>query len=72
MGKILLIIILIAYLLYKFGSSVRVTNSTTNYQRPNQHKPTGGNVHVDAAAPPKEKKRSDFKGGEYVDYEEVK
>ena len=71
MGKILLIIILIAYLLYKFGSSVRVHSTTTNHHRPNQQKPPVGNIHVDAA-PQKEKKRSGFKGGEYVDYEEVK
>jgi hypothetical protein len=71
MGKFLLIIILLGYLLYKFGTSVRVHSTTTNHQRPNQQKPSGGNVHIDAV-PQKDKKRSDFKGGEYVDYEEVK
>lgn len=72
MAKILLICILIGYILYKLGSSVRVsTHSHTNPKQPNQYKPSDGNVHVDAA-PPKEKKRSGFKGGEYVDYEEIK
>jgi hypothetical protein len=71
MGKILLIIVLIAYLLYKFGSSIRVHNPSTNHQRPDQRKPSGGNVHVDGI-PQKDKKRSGFKGGEYVDYEEIK
>lgn len=72
MAKLLLICILIGYILYKLGTSVRVFTHTTNTNtRPNQYKPTDGNVHVDAA-PPKEKNRSGFKGGEYVDYEEVK
>lgn len=71
MAKLLLICILIGYVLYKLGTSTRIFTNTHSNNRPNQHKPGDGNIHVDAA-PPKEKKRSDFKGGEYVDYEEVK
>ena len=70
MAKLLLICLLIGYVLYKLGSSMRISTHNTN-TRPNQPKPTNGNINVDAA-PPKEKKRSDFKGGEYVDYEEIK
>jgi hypothetical protein len=50
---------------------VRVSTHSNTNPKPNQHKPSNGNVHVDAV-PPKEKKRSGFKGGEYVDYEEIK
>jgi hypothetical protein len=72
MAKILLICILIGYILYKLGSSVRVSTHSHTNPKPNQHKPSGGNVHVDAVPPKEEKKRSGFKGGEYVDYEEIK
>jgi hypothetical protein len=41
------------------------------YSDPNDlNKRSGGNVNIDSA-PPKEKRKG-FKGGEYVDYEEVK
>ena len=69
MTKFLLICLLIGYLLYKLGSSVRI--STHDTSRPNQYKRNKKDVHVDSV-PPKEKKRSGFKGGEYVDYEEIK
>jgi len=70
MLRLLLIFSLIFYVLYKFGffrSLLQGARGQQNFDR----KPPNGNVNVDAA-PPKEKKRSDFKGGEYVDYEEIK
>lgn len=37
-----------------------------------QNRPTDGNVHIDYAPKKPKKKSSDqFKGGDYVDYEEV-
>ncbi|NJM25724.1 MAG: DUF4834 family protein [Bacteroidia bacterium] len=64
MLRIILVFVLIGYLLYKFGFFRALTGDDS----PN--KPRGGNVNVDSN--PQEKKRSDFKGGEYVDYEDVK
>jgi len=69
MYRLLLIFALIFYVLYKFGF-FRAISQEARGQRTNS-RPPGGNVNVDAV-PPKEKKPSGFKGGEYVDYEEIK
>lgn len=69
MFRILLIFSLIFYVLYKFGFFRGLTEGMNSGQ--SGHKPPNSNVNVDGA-PPKEKKRTDFKGGEYVDYEDVK
>jgi len=68
--RILIIIALVCYVFYKLGifrlllgSSVR---GHAQFRRPGD-----GNVHIDSIPPDKQKK-SEFKGGEYVDYEEVK
>lgn len=73
MLRILLIITLVGYVLYKFGFFRISTHSTVrgNPSNPNFNRKTDGNVNIDSV-PDKEKKRSTFKGGEYVDYEEVK
>lgn len=65
----LIIISLFAYVLYKFGF-FRSLSSGYN-EKGQTRKPPNSNVNVDNT-PPKEKKRSDFKGGDYVDYEEIK
>ncbi len=70
MLRLLLIVSLIFYVLYKFGF-FRALSQGARRQQNFDRKPPNGNVNVDAP-PPKEKKRSDFKGGEYVDYEEIK
>lgn len=74
MFRILLIVILIFYALYKLGL-FRVFAGSINdgYRDGDQvnRKPPGGNVNVDKA-PPKDKRNGEYKGGEYVDYEEVK
>jgi hypothetical protein len=59
---------LIGYVLYKMGFFKSISSGYTEKDR--IRKPNG-NVNVDNA-PPKEKKRSTFKGGDYVDYEEIK
>ncbi len=71
MLRVLLIFSLIFYVLYKFGFFKGLSAGLQNPNQPLNRKPPNSNVNVDGM-PPKEKKRSDFKGGEYVDYEEVK
>ncbi|MBX2944743.1 MAG: hypothetical protein KF725_02820 [Cyclobacteriaceae bacterium] len=72
MFRILLLFILIFYVLYKLGLfrvfAGGVKQGYFDSGNPNQR--AGGSVNIDSA-PPKEK-REGFKGGEYVDYEEVK
>lgn len=70
MLRLLLIFSLIFYVLYKFGF-FRALSGEARRQQNFDRKPPNSNVNVDAA-PPKEKKRSGFKGGDYVDYEEIK
>lgn len=67
--KYLIIFTLIFYVMYKMGI-FRAFSSGYN-EKDQTRKPSNGNVHVDNA-PQKEKKRSTFKGGDYVDYEEIK
>lgn len=68
--KYLIIGTLIFYVLYKMGVFRAVSSG---YNEPlDSRKPPNSNVNVDKKAPSKEKKRSGFKGGDYVDYEEIK
>lgn len=65
MLKFLLILSIIGYLVYKVGSFFFRVGAASNErfrqrnENPNVHKGTG-------------KKSKEFKGGEYIDYEEVK
>jgi hypothetical protein len=73
MLRIILILSLVGYVLYKFGLFRQITNPNPpqNFNR----RPSNGNINIDPtpdSAAQKAKKRSDYKGGEYVDYEEVK
>ncbi len=71
MLRFLIILGLIAYVLYKVGSLFfRAGAKSQQFRNPDQHKPVDSNINVNAT--PQEKKASSFKGGEYVDYEEVK
>ncbi|MEM1406173.1 MAG: DUF4834 domain-containing protein [Bacteroidota bacterium] len=75
MLKFLLIVGLIGFLLFRvLGVFFRVlTGSTVNPKSQDFHqtrKPKDGNVNVDYI-PGKEKKGNRYKGGEYVDYEEL-
>lgn len=74
MLKTILIAALIIYLLYKVGLLRFNVHTEVHGQDPNRNfnrKPADGNVNIDSV-PPKEKQKKDFKGGEYVDYEDVK
>lgn len=74
MFRILLIFALIFYALYKLGLFRVFTASVKDgYHEPGNinRKAPGSNVNIDTP-PQKEKRKTDFKGGEYVDYEEVK
>jgi hypothetical protein len=67
MFKFLLALGLIAYVLYKVGGVFfRAGAASQQYRKPQD---TASNVN---ANPVKEKKPGNIKGGEYVDYEEVK
>jgi len=71
MLRLLLIFTLIGYVLYKLGLFKIFTHSQVRGQQPHTNfnrRPADSNVNP----APKEKKGSGFKGGEYVDYEEVK
>lgn len=76
MFKFLLIVFILSYVVYRVGGFFfKILTLGGSAQRPprNQsHKrPPGANVDVDYA-PQNKKSKKDFKGGEYVDYEEVK
>lgn len=69
MLKFLIILGLVAYILYKFASFFyNVGASQQRQQRPSR--PADGNVNIDSN--PGSKKSGKYKGGEYVDYEEIK
>lgn len=73
MLRLLLIISLVVYVLYKLGvfrifmnTQVRGNGQPRNFNR----RPYDGNVNIDAE--PDAKKKKGYRGGEYVDYEDVK
>jgi len=73
MLRLILIFTLIGYALYKLGlfrftvrTNIRGQQNSREYGR----RAPGGNVNVDSI--PNDKKKSEYKGGEYIDYEEVK
>ena len=67
--KLFLIIVLIGYLLYKVGFLRFNINTEVGRRNPQDYR-RDGHVNVDSS-PNKNKDRKGFKGGEYVDYEEV-
>ncbi|MDH5397514.1 MAG: hypothetical protein OEX02_05170 [Cyclobacteriaceae bacterium] len=71
MLKVLIIIFVIGYLLYKVGGFIfKILLGVNNMQqpRPQPRKTPGSNVDINEAKP---NAKEDFKGGEYIDYEEV-
>ena len=68
MLRYLLIFTLIFYALYKLGF---FRSLSSGYTEKDKRRAPNSNLNVDNV-PPKEKKKTDFKGGEYVDYEEIK
>jgi hypothetical protein len=70
MLRLLLILSLIFYVLYKLGLfRVFVQQANNGYR--DASKPRDGNVTVEPPTPRSPKKPS-LKGGDYIDYEEVK
>lgn len=69
MWKLIIILVLVVYLLNKIGSVLfRVMGRT---QPPPNFRRQGG-THVDDSSKQSPKRNGGVKGGEYVDYEEVK
>ena len=78
MIKFLLIVIAFFYILSKIGGFVlrrlfgAAAQQAQQQQRAQTRKSTDGNVHIDYAPKKGEKSSKNFKGGDYVDFEEVK
>jgi hypothetical protein len=69
MFKFLLILGLILYIIYKIGSLFFRAGAASQQFRQQQRRNFEGNTEPT----PKAKKKDDkFKGGEYIDYEEIK
>lgn len=71
MLRLLLIIVLVVYALYKLGLFRIFAVNVRQDQDKINRRPPGSNVDIDSK-PPRAKGSGDFKGGEYVDYEDVK
>ena len=71
MLKLLLILALVVYVLSKVGGLFFKAGAASQHFRPQQKGQRAGNSNVNSA-PPKDKKGGTIKGGDYVDYEEVK
>ena len=77
----ILLIVLVVYWLYKTVGKFFLRTLTSRQQRQNPYqggdaykeprKPRDGNVNVDYVPKDNEHNSKDFKGGEYIDYEEV-
>ncbi|HLT82454.1 MAG TPA: hypothetical protein VKZ86_15605 [Cyclobacteriaceae bacterium] len=70
--RILLIIALVGYVLYKLGFFRILLGSSMRGQGHQFRRPGDGNVNIDSRPADKQSRKASFKGGEYVDYEEVK
>ena len=71
MFKILIILGLTVYILSKIGSFFFRVGAAAQ-QRQYQHRgPNEGSINIDSM-PKKEKKPTNIKGGDYIDYEEIK
>ena len=71
MFKLIIILVLLIYILNKVSGFLFRVVGHSKQQPPNFRRPPDGSIHMDSA-PAKENKKSGLKGGEYVDYEEVK
>jgi len=68
--KFIIIFIIILYLLSKIGGIFFRAGAASQRGKNYQERRPNGSVHVDSV--PKKQKRGNIKGGDYVDYEEVK
>lgn len=71
MFKFLLIVALVFYVIYKVGTLFFKAGAASQQFR-NQHPPRNFNGHATPPNAKEKRKGSDFKGGEYIDYEEIK
>ena len=72
MVKLIVILVLVIYLLNKVSVFFfRMMGRPQQSPPPNFRRPADGNIDVNTV-PKKGNKKSGLKGGEYVDYEEVK
>ena len=69
MFKFLIILCLILYVLSKIGNLFFRAGAASQYRA--QQRRDEGSIHVDSA-PKKAKNKGTIKGGDYIDYEEVK
>ncbi len=77
MFKFLLFVFIISYVVYKVGGfffKILTLGGTAQRSQRNQppKRPPGTDLNVDYAPDKKKRNKEDFKGGEYVDFEEVK
>ncbi|MEQ8924864.1 MAG: DUF4834 family protein [Fulvivirga sp.] len=79
MLKFLLIIFILGYVFFKgLGFFIRMIlggssmNQYGNQQQNSSQRPKNSNVNVDYIPKDQKPKKENFKGGEYVDFEEVK
>jgi hypothetical protein len=70
MFRFLLIVGIIFYAIYKIGTLFFRAGAASQQHR-NYYRPPNGNVNVDHDTV-KNKKDPKYKGGEYIDYEEIK
>ena len=79
MLKFLAILFIVSYLTYKVGGFLMRVLHVTLGQDPSHRnvrhksrKNADGNLNIDYVPQDKKKGKQDFKGGEYVDYEDIK
>lgn len=74
--KVLITLILILYLFYKVSGFLfkivfgGLRNDPSQFRRSQQRRAPDSNLNIDSI-PSQKKDRNSFKGGEYVDFEEV-
>jgi hypothetical protein len=71
MLKFLIILALTVYVISKIGSFFFRAGASSSQSRYQQRRPADGKTYTDSP-PRKERKNATIKGGDYVDYEEVK
>lgn len=78
MFKVLLIIILVVYTLFRVSTFIlkiffgNLGKQQYSQQRTSTRRAPGSNLNIENVQTSKTKKSEDYSGGEYVDYEEVK
>lgn len=78
MIKVLIIIVLVFYTLFRVGTFLlrvffgSLGKQQYSQQRASSRRAPNSNLNIDVVQAPQSKKEKNFAGGEYVDYEEVK